>query len=90
MGTKEKRERVFQTWQMFKRIKPNLKEVRNKISRYQIKPTLVFGKFDKVINPKLAKKLSGNNCKSAQVIMLDTGHNLLTRENATYLRDKIH
>ena len=90
MGSKEKRERVFQTWQMFKHIKPNLKEVRSKISRYQIKPTLVFGKHDKVINPKLAKKLSGQNCKTADVILLDTGHNLLTRENAEYLQDKIH
>lgn len=89
MGTKAKREKVFNTWQMFKQTKPDLKDVRSKIWRYHIRPTLVFGKRDRVIHPKLAKKLSGDNCTTAEVIMLDVGHRLLTRENAELLRGKI-
>ncbi len=89
MGTKPKREKVFDTWQMFKQTRPDLKDVRSKIHRHHIRPTLIFGKHDRVIHPKLATRLSGNNCTTAQVIMLDTGHRLLTRENAELLRKEI-
>lgn len=89
MGTKEKRQKVLDTWMMFRHIKPPLDQVRKKIWRYRIKPTLVFGKKDRVIHPRLAKKLSGDNCKSAKLIMLDAGHNLTTKRIAEELRDQI-
>ncbi|MBL4587547.1 MAG: alpha/beta hydrolase [Flavobacteriales bacterium] len=89
MGTREKRQKVFDTWVMFKELTPNLKDVRSKIWRYHIKPTLIFGTKDRVIHPKLAKKLSGDNCSSAGVIILETGHNLTTKEHAEYLREMI-
>ncbi len=89
MRTKRKREKVFNSWQAFKRIKPILPDVRSKIWRYHIKTFLVFGKYDKVINPRLARKLSGSNCTTSKVIFLDTGHRLLTRENAEILRKSI-
>jgi len=90
MGSKEKREKVFLTWQMFKKIKPELKDVRSKIWRYHIRPILVFGKHDRVIHPKLAKRLSGRNCTTAKVFILEAGHRLLTRENAEFLRVKTY
>ncbi|MDP6909350.1 MAG: alpha/beta hydrolase, partial [Flavobacteriales bacterium] len=86
MGTRKKREKVYNSWQMFKNVTPILRDVRSKIWRYHIKPTLVFGKHDKVIHPRLAKKLSGTNCTTAEVIFLNTGHRLLTKENAEILR----
>lgn len=89
MKSQDKRQRVFDTWQMFKKTTPKLKDVRGKIARYHIKTTLVFGKYDRVIHPKLAKKLSGDNCKTAEVIMLDVGHKLLTREIAENLNNRI-
>lgn len=87
LSTRAKREKVLKTWITFKKLTPNLKDVRNKIWRYQIKPTLVFGTHDRVIHPKLAKRLSGDNCSTAQVIMLDTGHNLITKEHALKVRE---
>lgn len=89
MGTREKREKVLKTWMTFKHIRPSLDQVRKRIWRYKIKPTLVFGTKDRVIHPKLAKKLSGENCKTAKLIMLDAGHNLTTKEIALQLKDQI-
>ncbi len=89
MGTREKRQRVYDTWQIFKETTPNLDDIRKKIWRYHLKPTLIFGKKDRVIHPKLAKKLSGGTCKTAKVIMLNAGHNLTTKRNAELLRDQL-
>jgi len=85
LSTRAKREKVLKTWITFKRLTPNLKDGRNKIWRYHIHPMLVFGTRDRVIHPKLAKKLSGDNCSTAQVVMLDAGHNLITKERALEL-----
>lgn len=89
MGTREKRQKVLDTWMMFRHIKPTLDQVRKKIWRYRLKPTLVFGKRDWVIHPRLAKKLSGNNCKSAKLVMLDAGHNLTTKRIAEEIKNEI-
>ena len=89
MGTREKREKVLRTWITFKHITPSLDQVRKRIWRYKVRPTLIFGKHDRVIHPKLAKKLSGKNCSSAEVILLDTGHNLTTKTHAEILRERI-
>lgn len=89
MGTLEQRQKVYATWQMFRNMVPDLVEVRKKIFRYNIKPYLVFGTQDRVIHPKLAKKLSGPNCKTAEVIMLEAGHNLTTKAHALEIRDMI-
>jgi pimeloyl-ACP methyl ester carboxylesterase len=90
MGTHAKREKVLKTWITFKNTTPSLDRVSKCIWRYQIKPTLVFGKRDRVIHPKLAKKLSGENCKTAEVIMLDAGHNLTTKEIALTLKNQVN
>lgn len=89
MSTKAKRQKVLDSWMMFRHIKPSLDQVSKRIWRYKIKPTLVFGKRDRVIHPKLAKKLSGENCKTAEVIMLDAGHNLTTKEIALQIRNRM-
>jgi pimeloyl-ACP methyl ester carboxylesterase len=89
MSTRNKRQKVLDTWMMFRHIKPSLDQVSKKIWRYRIKPTLIFGKRDRVIHPKLAKKLSGENCKTAEVIMLDAGHNLTTKEIALQITDEL-
>lgn len=90
MGTLEKRKKVLKTWITFKNITPSLDQVPKCVWRYKIKPTLVFGKWDRVIHPKLAKKLSGENCKTAEVIMLDAGHNLTTKAIAQTLKDQVN
>ena len=89
MSSREKRQKVLDTWMMFKNITPSLDQVSKRIWRYRIKLTLVFGKKDRVIHPKLAKNLSGQNCKSAEVIMLDAGHNLTTRRYAEQLKNLV-
>lgn len=89
LKTRKRREKVLDSWMMFRHIKPPLDQVRKKIWRYRLKPFLVFGKRDRVIHPKLSKKLSGENCKSAEVIMLDLGHNLTTKEVALEIKEQV-
>ena len=89
LSSKEKRQKVLDTWMMFRHIKPPLDQVRKKIWRYKIALYIIFGKKDRVIHPKLAKKLSGENCKTAHLIMLNLGHNLVTKEVALEVRDQI-
>lgn len=89
LKTRKRRQRVLDSWMMFRHIKPSLDQVSKKIWRYRLKLTLVFGKRDRVIHPKLGKKLSGENCKTAQVIMLDLGHNLTTKEVALEIKDQV-
>jgi pimeloyl-ACP methyl ester carboxylesterase len=89
MDSKAKRQKVLDTWMMFRHIKPSLDQLSKKVWRYRLKLTLVFGNKDRVIHPKLAKNLSGDNCKTAEVIMLDTGHNLITKRQAKQLKDLI-
>lgn len=89
MDTKAKREKVLDTWMMFRQVVPNLNQVSKRIWRYRLKLTLVFGKKDRVIHPKLAKKLSGENCKTAKVVIIDAGHNLTTKEHAEFLKSLI-
>ena len=82
LSEKENRQKFLDTWMIFKNVKPSLDQVGKRVWRYSVGLTLVFGKKDRVIHPKLAKKLSGANCKSAEVIMLDAGHNLTTKRHA--------
>jgi hypothetical protein len=89
MDSKAKRKKVLDTWMMFRHISPSLDQVSKKVWRYRMKLILVFGTKDRVIHPKLAKNLSGDNCKTAEVIMLDTGHNLITKRQAKQLKDLI-
>ena len=82
LSEKDNRQKILDTWMIFKNVKPDLDQVSKRVWRYSVNLTLVFGKTDRVIHPKLAKKLSGANCKSAEVIMLDAGHNLTTKRHA--------
>lgn len=89
LKTRPRRQKVLDSWMMFRHIKPSLDQVRKKIWRYHIKLTLVFGERDRVIHPKLAAKLSGQNCKTAELIILDLGHNLTTEEVALQIQNRI-
>ncbi|MGB0918398.1 MAG: alpha/beta fold hydrolase [Flavobacteriales bacterium] len=89
LASKSNRQKILATWMMFKNVQPSLDQVRKKIWRYKIRPTLVFGKHDKVIHPKLSKKLSGENCSTAEVIMLDAGHGIITRKYAEQLQKRV-
>ena len=89
LKTRTRRQKVLDSWMMFRHIKPALDQVSKRVWRYRLGLYLVFGRKDRVIHPKLAKKLSGANCRSAEVIMLDLGHNLTTKEVALEIQDQI-
>ncbi|MFT5280278.1 MAG: hypothetical protein ACI9P8_001918, partial [Bacteroidia bacterium] len=83
----ETREMIYGSWQAFKNINPNLIQIRKNIFRYKIKTELFFGKHDRVIHPRLAKKLSGVNGKTSTVHFLDRGHDLTSSEAAQKIKN---
>jgi pimeloyl-ACP methyl ester carboxylesterase len=80
MNSEEKRKRVYYSWVVFRRLTFNLKNVSKLIKQHNIRPTIIVGKYDKVITPdnirKFARQLSG--CRFEVVEAGHTG--LLTRQ----------
>ena len=86
LSRQETREMIYGSWQALKNINPNLVQIRKNIFRYKVKTELIFGKHDRVIHPKLAKKLSGPNGTTSVVHMLNRGHDLTSAEAAREIK----
>jgi pimeloyl-ACP methyl ester carboxylesterase len=86
LDSRHKRELVYKVWRAFRFIVPDLKDIRSKIFRYDIRTTLVFGKHDRIIHPSLAKKLEDGPDGKVKVILLDKAHNLTSTQVAQELR----
>lgn len=85
MNTPEKRERVYFSWVVFRRLKVDMKTIAGLINRYSIPFTLIIGKYDKVIKGKNMNRLL-RRLKSYRLEILESGHNGLIRESAKYIR----
>lgn len=87
LGTAEQRMRVYAVWQTFGHMQPDLNAVRSHVVRYAVDLHLVFGKDDKVIRPKWAKKLHDPRWRHSKLLLLGRAHNLTKREVAEELKD---
>lgn len=87
LGTAEQRMRVYAVWQTFGHMQPDLAVVRSHVVRYAVGLHLIFGKDDKVIRPKWAKKLHNPGWKHSKLMLLDRAHDLTKREVAEELKD---
>jgi pimeloyl-ACP methyl ester carboxylesterase len=74
MDTKEKRERVYYSWVVFRHLKFEMKTIAGLIKGYSIQLTLIVGKHDKIITTKNMQQLL-RHLKDYQLEVLDTGHN---------------
>lgn len=86
LSRSETRDMIYGSWQALKKINPDLVQIRKNIFRYKIQTELIFGKHDRVIHPKLAKKLSGKNGTSSIVHILDRGHELTSTDAAEEIK----
>jgi pimeloyl-ACP methyl ester carboxylesterase len=87
MNNEEKRLQVYQVWTCMKDIMPDTKKVKKMLLQYQIPSLLFFGKYDRVIPPSLADSFC-NGLQLTTVIVLDKGHNLLSKELGKLIREK--
>jgi pimeloyl-ACP methyl ester carboxylesterase len=79
MSDAEKRQRVFNTWMIFHKLKPDLSVIAHYISSKKIRVELFFGKYDQIIKPSLARKLTKRLKQKIQLHLLECGHQLLRR-----------
>ncbi len=73
MDTKEKRQRLYDTWISMAEFNPDIRMVKEKINQYGIQVYLFFGKRDEVIKPEVGISFAEGlqNCKFT---LLERGH----------------
>jgi pimeloyl-ACP methyl ester carboxylesterase len=73
MDTQEKRERVYNSWVVFRHLHFNMKHIAGLIKSHAIKLTMVVGKHDKIITTQNMQQLL-RHLHDYQLEILDTGH----------------
>ncbi len=74
MDTQEKRERVYNSWVVFRHLKFDMKEIAALLLKHSIRLTLIVGKHDKIITTENMQRLL-RHVRDYQFEILDTGHN---------------
>jgi len=86
MNSEEKRNRVYLSWVVFRRLGVDLKKVAALINQYRIPLTVIVGQYDKVIQPKnmepLLKKVDHYTFETPEV-----GHTGLIAESGGYFNN---
>jgi pimeloyl-ACP methyl ester carboxylesterase len=74
MDTREKRERVYYSWVVFRHLHFDMKNIAGLIKRHSTKLTMVVGKHDKIITARNMQALL-RHLTDYHLEILDTGHN---------------
>ncbi|MBL0043576.1 MAG: alpha/beta fold hydrolase [Flavobacteriales bacterium] len=85
--THAKRQLLHDVWLSFRHIEPDLDAVASNVRKNKLPVTLVFGAKDNVIKPELADRLQPKAPELISTMILDAGHQLLTRELGGRLRE---
>ncbi|MCL6523710.1 MAG: alpha/beta fold hydrolase [Thermoflavifilum sp.] len=88
METRDKRMQVWNTWNCLRSFTPDMNLLKTYIRRYRIPVWLIFGKYDRVIKPSYGKVMT-RDLREARVWELDSGHQLLSSELASFLHDQL-
>ena len=85
MDSEIKRKRVYNSWVVFRHLSFNMENIADLINHHDIPVKMILGRYDKIITldnmQDLLEKLN-----DYELIMLETGHNLLLDEFASYLQ----
>ena len=81
MNTQEKRNQVYYSWVVFRRLTFDLEKLAKLLNDHHIPVTMITGRYDKVI---LTKNMNGlvKKLNSPQVEVLESGHNGLVVSDA--------
>ncbi|PWT95890.1 MAG: hypothetical protein C5B52_16855 [Bacteroidetes bacterium] len=78
----EARMALYRIWTLMNKFRPNLKKIKSLVKSRNTRIVLVFGQHDRIITPKLAKRLSIGIESQCELIILNSGHNILNERNA--------
>lgn len=82
MDSAKKRKLVYTVWLTFKATNPNIQKVASNIQTYHITVDQFFGKYDRVIPPKLGVYFSRLIGQTEGLHILEKGHALITKDVA--------
>jgi pimeloyl-ACP methyl ester carboxylesterase len=88
ISTKEKRDRIFNTWYSLGQFRLNLYKVKKLLLKYPIPVTMFFGKRDEVIPPDSGKLLS-DGLNNVEIHLIDEGHLLIDEKLNKLLADQL-
>ncbi|WP_420582996.1 alpha/beta fold hydrolase [Reichenbachiella sp.] len=83
---KDQRMRVYHSWITLRKFRIRLAELIDKINSGTFQTTVIFGQYDKIIQPKRHFYFL-NQIPKAKVIILDTGHTKLLNESFVKVSD---
>lgn len=90
VNSKPKRRKLYNTWQAYRRFKPNLNSVAHQLNNGTTTMHLFTGRYDKVLPPwtvnRLLKKLTNNPVNN----QLESGHDLISQKTSAYLQNYIN
>jgi pimeloyl-ACP methyl ester carboxylesterase len=88
LDTVEKRKMVYNTWQCFRHLDPDIRKVQQVMNEKNLNVHLFFGKYDKVIPPSIGKKFVNGLRKKSALHVMESGHQLV-KENANAVLEEI-
>ncbi len=88
MDTKEKRQRLYDTWISMAHFNPDIELVKKKIRENNIHTILFFGKRDEVI-PVSVGEFFAEGIENCNLIRLDRGHYFIDERLVPFLREAL-
>ncbi len=85
LENKERRQKVYDVWLVFRKIIPNIKNIQAAINKNNINIHLFFGKYDAVIPPSLGTYFVKGLKNKSSLHLLDMGHQLITEKTNSIL-----
>ncbi|MBZ5858950.1 alpha/beta fold hydrolase [Flavihumibacter profundi] len=86
----QQRNELYKRWTLFRNFKPNLQKLGYNLNKSPLPTLLIFGKFDRIIPPKLGQRLKAGNAGSNSIIVLEAGHRLLKPQFASTIAEYIN
>jgi pimeloyl-ACP methyl ester carboxylesterase len=84
MDTKEKRQRVYSSWVIFRHFRFDMTAIASLINTHHIRVMMIVGKYDKIITAQNMNLLL-NKLVSPELKVLETGHNGIIAESAALI-----
>lgn len=82
---KTMRRQLYLRWSGFRKIRPDLKEIKKKILSQKIETHLVYGAFDRIIRHERGTKFSKGIENYCKLHIIKAGHQLLQEKNAALI-----
>lgn len=88
MDSLKKRRLVYDVWTNMRKMMPSRRRCKKMMARYNVDTVMLFGRFDRIIPPVLGGCFADGSfpCK---IVILDTGHQLLTESAGFIIRKNL-